>query len=67
MDEDIKKRFDAQDESLQKIYVSVEKTRKYFRWTLIISVVVIILPLLGLAAIIPKFLSTYTSSFQGLL
>jgi len=67
MDEEIKKRLDAQDELLGKIYKSAESTRKYFMWTLIISVAVIILPLIGLAFVIPKFISVYTSSFGGLL
>ena len=43
-------------EKLDAIYKSVEKTRRYFQWTLIISVVVIVLPLIGLAFAIPAFL-----------
>jgi RNA-binding protein YhbY len=66
MDEEIKKRLDAQDEILAKIYKSAEKTRKYFMWTLIISVAVIVLPLIGMLFVIPKFIGIYTSSFQGL-
>jgi len=52
MDQDIEKKLDA-------IFVSVEKTRKYFKWTMIISIVVIVLPLIGLLFAIPKFLSSY--------
>ena len=65
MEEETKKRLDAQDELLEKIYISVEKTRKYFLWTLIISLVVFILPLIGLVFILPKFLSTYTQALGG--
>lgn len=65
MDEEVKKRFDAQDELLKKIYTSVEKTRKYFMWTLIITVVVFLLPLLGLLFIIPQFLSIYSTELMG--
>lgn len=53
MDQDIEKKLDA-------IYVSVEKTRKYFKWTMIISIVVIVLPLIGLLFAIPAFLSSYS-------
>lgn len=53
-------------ELLDKIYISVEKTRMYFLWVLIVSVVVFVLPLIGLFFAIPSFLDTY-SSLDGLL
>lgn len=65
MEEEIKKRLDDQDELLTKIHISVEKTRKYFLWTLIVSVAFFVLPLIGLLFVIPKFLSVYTSGLQG--
>lgn len=66
MEEEVRKRLDVQDELLEKIYISTEKTRKYFLWTLIISLVVFILPLLGLLFVIPTFLNTYLSGLGGL-
>ncbi|MDA3840136.1 MAG: hypothetical protein PF572_03525 [Patescibacteria group bacterium] len=65
MEEDIKNRLDAQDEILKNIYKSSEKTRKYFMWTLIISLVMFFLPLLGLIFILPGFISTYSSALGG--
>jgi type IV secretory pathway component VirB8 len=65
MEEEIKKRLEAQGELLKKIYTSVEKTRKYFLWTLIVSLAVFILPLIGLALVLPGFLSTYTAALGG--
>jgi len=47
---------------VEEIYISVEKTRKYFLWTLIITVVMIVLPLIGLAIVIPIFMQTLSSS-----
>jgi len=47
---------------IEEIYVSVEKTRKYFLWTLIITVAMIILPLIALAVVIPFFLQTLNST-----
>jgi type IV secretory pathway component VirB8 len=66
MNEEIKKRLEEQDKLLQKIYKSIERTRRYFLWTLIISVLVIVLPLIGLALVIPKFLSIYDAALGGL-
>ncbi len=61
MDEEIKKRLDYQDEMLAKIYKSAEKTRKYFLGTLIATLVMFILPIIGLLIMIPQFLGAYES------
>jgi hypothetical protein len=57
MDQELKMRLDAQDEKLAGIYKSVEATRKYFKWTMIITIALFILPLFGLFFAIPSFLS----------
>jgi len=62
MDEELKKRFDLQDESLKKIYVSAEKTRKYFLTTIVITIVTLVIPLIALIFILPRFINTYMSS-----
>ena len=61
MEEEILKRIEQQEKRLEEIYISVEKTRKYFMWTLIVTVVTIVLPLIGLAVVIPLLFSTYTN------
>ena len=59
--------FARQDAKLDAIYRSVEKTRKYFLMIMWITIAMVILPLLGLLAVIPKFLNMYTSTLDGLL
>lgn len=66
MDEEIKKRFDEQEKRLEEIFISVEKTRKYIRWTIIVSVLFVVLPLIGLIFVIPQFLSTLNTTNLGL-
>lgn len=56
MDQELKMRLDAHDEKLANIYKSVEATRKYFKWTMIITIALFILPLLGIFFAIPSFL-----------
>lgn len=51
-----------QEKKLEAVYVSVEKTRKYFLWTLILSIVFFLLPLIGLVFVIPFFLTTLSST-----
>lgn len=53
-------------EKIDKIYISVEKTRKYFQWTLIITVIVFVLPLILMVFAIPAFISTYSGMLGGL-
>ena len=64
MDHDIARRLEEQAARIEEIYISVEKTRKYFLTTLIITVVMVALPLLGLLFIVPQFLETYSSTLQ---
>ena len=54
------------EQKIDKIYISVEKTRKYFLWTGIITVAVIILPLIAMMFVLPSFISNYTSNLSGL-
>ncbi len=46
------------EEKIDHIYVSVEKIRKSFRTTLIVSIVLFVLPMIGLVFAIPSFLQT---------
>lgn len=62
MDPETKEKFEALQKRVEEIYISVEKTRKYFLWTLIITIVMIVLPLIGLAIVIPIFMRTLSSS-----
>jgi hypothetical protein len=67
MDQELLQRLDAQDRKLDAIYVSVEKTRKYFLWTFVGTLVAFVIPLLALIFVIPWFLSTMSNAYSGLL
>ena len=60
MDKDdlILKKLEEHEAKLNAIFVSVEKTRKYFMWTLIITVITVVLPLIGLGIVIPLFVKS---------
>ncbi len=64
--EDLIKKIDDQQEKIDQIYKSVEKTRKYFKWTLIITILIIVLPILASIFIIPSFISSYTNALNSL-
>ncbi|MDD3487667.1 MAG: hypothetical protein PHF35_04840 [Candidatus Moranbacteria bacterium] len=67
MDPEIQKQLEAMSQRIEEIYVSVEKTRKYFQWTLIITVATIVIPLIGIAIAIPYVFSVYSSALNGLM
>ncbi len=55
-----------QNEKIDKIYKSVEKTRKYFLWTMIITVALFVLPLVGLFFAIPSFMKNYVGQIDAI-
>jgi len=58
MEQDILKKLEEHSQKIDAIYKSVESTRKYFLWTMIGTVVVFVLPLIGLLFAIPTFLNS---------
>ena len=66
MDQETSNKLAALEKKIDAIYSSVEKTRKYFLFTLIITVLMIVLPILGLVVVVPIFLSNLNLSNLGL-
>jgi len=58
--EDLSKRIGELETKIDAIYQSVEKTRKYFLTTLIVSAALVVLPFIGLIFAVPSFMSTYS-------
>ncbi len=67
MENEILLKMEAQDSKIDAIYISVEKTRKYFQVVMWITLATVLLPLLGLIIGIPIFINSYLGSFEGLI
>ena len=65
-DPEIRQRLDALEKKIDAVYVSAEKTRKYFLAVIIVSLIAFVSPLVGLFFAIPSFLSSY-GDISGLL
>ena len=63
MDEVLKK-IAVLEQKVDAVYKSAEKTRKYFMWTLILSVVFFVLPLIALIFVIPSFISSISGNLD---
>ncbi len=54
----VNQRLTALEEKIEKIWASVEKTRKMYLWSLIIGAVLLILPLIAMGFVIPQYLKS---------
>ena len=59
MENDLQSRLGLMEQKIDAIFVSVEKTRKYFLWILIITIAMVVIPAIGLVFAVPKFISLY--------
>ena len=67
MEQELLDKFAEQEKKIDAIYISVEKTRKYFLWTLIITIVTVVVPVIILIFMIPRLISTLGTAYSGLL
>lgn len=66
MDQQTLKKLEELEIKVNSIYESVEKTRKYFLWTMIITIALFVLPLIGLVIAVPAFISSYATQIETL-
>jgi hypothetical protein len=60
MEPELSQRIAVLEQKIDAVSSSVEKIRKYFLWTGIVTLALFILPLIGLAFAIPSFLTSYS-------
>lgn len=62
MESEVQQQINEIEQKVSAIYISVEKTRKYMLITVWITVVIIVLPLLGLLFAIPALIKTMAAT-----
>lgn len=67
MEPNIQSKLSEMEAKLDAIYISTEKTRRYFQIVMWVTIAMIVLPFIGLLFVIPLFINTYTSTLNGLL
>jgi len=55
---DIEKKLTDLENKIDNVYITVEKTRKYIWWTMIVTIAVIIIPIIAIIFVIPSFLNS---------
>jgi hypothetical protein len=61
MSPELEDRLKKIEETVNLVYASVEKTRKYFLTIVWVTVLALVLPAIGLIFAIPAFLSSYAT------
>ncbi len=64
MENQILEKIEAQDEKINSIYKSVEKTRKYLQWTFYLTIAFFVLPLITIVVILPSLLNGITAMYN---
>ncbi|MEK7065873.1 MAG: hypothetical protein AAB938_00810 [Patescibacteria group bacterium] len=62
----LENKIDALEKKVDELVRSIKTIKKIFLWILIVTVVMFVLPLIGLVFVIPQFISTYTGALNGL-
>ena len=55
-------RLQAQERKIDEIHRSLERMRRYFFWKFVVTVIIIMLPIIGVSFLIPKFLGNICES-----
>jgi hypothetical protein len=66
MEQEILNKIKEQDEKLDEIISNIKRIKKVLFWKFIITLVLVILPIIGISFAIPKFLEMLTSVNLGL-
>lgn len=59
--QELVQRIEQLEKKVDAVYISAEKSRKYLLTMMIASVLVFVLPLIGLLFAVPSFISTYAA------
>ena len=66
MDQELSQQLAEHSKKLDAIEQSVKKIRSYLFWTFMISIIVFILPLIGLLIVVPKVLDTLVKGYGSI-
>lgn len=66
VDPELAAKFDEISAKVDRAYQTSEKVRKYLFWTGVVTIVLVVLPAIGLIFALPQFVDSYTATLNGL-
>jgi len=67
MEEELVKKITALEQKIDEMYKITMAAKKMFIWSLVLSLLFFVIPLIILMFILPSMLDTMTSNYSGLL
>jgi hypothetical protein len=67
MDEQLQQKIEDMEVKINEIHHTIAATKKMFMWSLVISVLLFLIPLVILIFLLPSMLSTISGAYSGLL
>ena len=67
MEPNIQSQLTELETKIDAVYVSTEKTRRYFQIVMWVTIVMVVLPFVGFLFAIPAFIRSYTAALEGLI
>lgn len=65
IDPELNAKLDEISAKAERAYQAAEKVRTYLFWTGVVTVVLFVLPLIGLVFAVPSVIGTYTTTLNG--
>ncbi len=65
MDPELSARLDRLEAKIDAAYKAAHKSQQYLFWTGVITVAFIVLPLLGIALVLPSFINNYVNPLNA--
>jgi hypothetical protein len=57
----------SQEQMIREIWENTRKTKKYLQWQMYITIILVVLPLLAMAFLLPSVLANLGQTYSGLL
>lgn len=67
IDPELKAKLDELEAKVDATFQAAHRAQQYLFWTGVVTVAVIVLPLIGLAFVLPSFINTYTNTYPAIL
>ena len=67
MDEKLYKKIEDMDTKINHIHQTIATTKKMFVWSLVITLLLFVIPIIILIFILPSMMNTIMGSYSGLL
>jgi len=67
MESDLQKKISELEQKIDQMQQTLDQFKQYFKWTMILSIVFFVLPLIAVVIILPMLMNTLAGNYSALL